>query len=67
MIMRRFSEPGDVRKAFEYVHKSNGLEQTKILAQSHINEAIRHAEVLSTSPYQKSLIKITDKVLHRMK
>lgn len=67
MIMRRFQEPGDVERAFELVHKSQGLEQTQFLAKQHCQEAARLANLLEESPYQKALIVTTDYVLNRMK
>ncbi|XP_069943635.1 all trans-polyprenyl-diphosphate synthase PDSS1 [Cherax quadricarinatus] len=67
MIMRRFQEPGDVHKAFEFVHKSDGLEQTQFLARQHCEEAIRVISSLKPSSEQKALITLTDKVLNRMK
>ncbi|KAL7024603.1 hypothetical protein ACKWTF_013125 [Chironomus riparius] len=67
MIMRRFKEPGDVEKAFELVHKSQGLEQTRFLARKHCLEAIKLANKLAESPYQKGLVDIMDLVLNRMK
>lgn len=67
MIMRRFQEPGDVEKAFDFVLKSQGLEQTKFLARKHCVEAVRLASSLAESPYQKGLIVLTDLVLNRMK
>ena len=67
MIMRRFQEPGDVEKAFELVHKSQGLEQTRFLAKKHCDEAVRLAQTLAESPYQKSLLVVCDLVLNRMK
>lgn len=67
MIMRRFQEPGDVEKAFELVHKSRGLEQTQFLAKQHCQEAMRLANMLHESPYQKGLIVAADYVLNRMK
>ncbi|KAK7586208.1 hypothetical protein V9T40_004084 [Parthenolecanium corni] len=67
MIMRRFQEPGDVEKAFELVHKSQGLEQTRFLAKKHCMEAIRLANLLTESPYQKGLLVMTDLVFNRMK
>lgn len=67
MIMRRFQEPGDVEKAFELVHKSQGLEQTQFLARKHCVEAIRLAQELAESPYQKGLVVVSDLVLNRMK
>lgn len=67
MIMRRFSEPGDVERAFELVHKSNGLEQTRFLARKHGIEAIRLAQEITESPYQKGLQVVADLVINRMK
>lgn len=67
MIMRRFQEPGDVEKAFELVHKSQGLEQTQFLAKKHCMEAIRLANSISESQYQKGLVVMADLVLNRMK
>ncbi|XP_032666618.1 decaprenyl-diphosphate synthase subunit 1 [Odontomachus brunneus] len=67
MIMRRFQEPGDVEKAFELVHKSNGLQQTKFMAKKHCMEAIRIAQSFTKSPYQKALVVLADLVLNRMK
>ncbi|XP_044016458.1 all trans-polyprenyl-diphosphate synthase PDSS1-like [Aphidius gifuensis] len=67
MIMRRFQEPGDVERAFELVNKSQGLEQTKYLAQKHCDEAIKLARSLVDSPYQKGLIDISELVVNREK
>lgn len=65
--MRRFQEPGDVEKAFELVHKSRGLEQTQFLARQHCQEAVRIANLLAESSFQKALIIVADLVLNRMK
>lgn len=67
MIMRRFQEPGDVERAFELVHKSQGLEQTQFLARQHCLEASRFANMLTESPFQKALVVSSDLVLNRMK
>lgn len=67
MIMRRFQEPGDVERAFELVHKSQGLEQTKFLARKHCIEAIRLTQELTESPYQKGLSVVSDLVINRIK
>ena len=67
MILRRFREPGDVEKAFELVHRSQGLEQTRFLARKHCIEALRLASKLTESPYQKGLVVVGDFVLNRMK
>lgn len=65
--MRRFQEPGDVERAFELVHKSQGLEQTQFLAKQHCLEAVRLANTIFESPYQKALHTISDLVINRMK
>lgn len=67
MIMRRFQEAGDVQRALELVHKSDGLEQTMFLAKQHCQEAIKVINSLKSSPEQKALITITDKILARVK
>ena len=67
MIMRRFTEPGDVEKAYRWVMDSEGPRQTRILAETHCAEAIRHIGQLKQSPEQRSLIQLTDTVLNRMK
>ncbi|XP_050538016.1 all trans-polyprenyl-diphosphate synthase PDSS1 [Daktulosphaira vitifoliae] len=67
MIMRRFQEPRDAERAFELVHKSQGLEQTRFLAKKHCLEAIRLAGKIAESPYQKSMLVVPDLIVNRMK
>ncbi|KAL5289603.1 PDSS1 family protein [Megaselia abdita] len=67
MITRRFNEPGDVDYAFELVHKSQGLEQTKFLAKKHCLEALSLARQLTPSQYQKGLEVVCEIVINRMK
>lgn len=67
MIMRRFQKLGDVEKAFEMVHKSNGLEQTQFLANKHCLEAVRLANCMQESVYQKGLVIVPDLVFNRIK
>ncbi|XP_055389240.1 all trans-polyprenyl-diphosphate synthase PDSS1 [Condylostylus longicornis] len=67
MIMRHFKEPGDVERAYELVHKSQGLEQTRFLARKHSIEGIRLAQELTDSPYQKGLMIASDLVINRIK
>jgi decaprenyl-diphosphate synthase subunit 1 len=62
LIERRFSHDGDVQTTLDYVHNSDGLEQTKFLAQKYCLEAVRFANTLRDSPHQKGLISITEKV-----
>ena len=67
MILRRFDEPGDVEFAFDCVHRSDGLEQTQMLAKKHCLEAIRVLDKLSNSEEKMALESITDKVLNRIR
>lgn len=67
MIMRRFSKPGDVEKALNAVLKSDGLEQTRFLAEQHCREARRYIQQVADSPERQALYDITDIVLNRMK
>lgn len=57
LILRRFSRPGDVQLAWELVLNSDGVEQTKKLAEMHSQEAIRYAESFPESEYRQELIK----------
>jgi len=67
MIMRRFSEPGDVEKAYEAVMKSDGLYHTRILARKHADEALRHVSGFSDSAERHALISLTEMTLNRKK
>ncbi|XP_051737408.1 decaprenyl-diphosphate synthase subunit 1 isoform X2 [Ctenopharyngodon idella] len=67
MIMRRFSSDGDVDRAWQYVLKSNGVEQTNYLAQHYCQEAIRQISRLRPSTERDALIRLTELVLRRDK
>ncbi|KAA0202813.1 hypothetical protein HAZT_HAZT002860 [Hyalella azteca] len=67
MILRRFSEPGDVEFAMECVHRSDGLQQTKLLATQHCLHAISMLQQLAPSQEKLALIAITDRVINRIK
>ncbi|XP_073686508.1 all trans-polyprenyl-diphosphate synthase PDSS1 isoform X1 [Garra rufa] len=67
MIMRRFSSDGDVDRAWQYVLKSNGVEQTNYLAQHYCQEAIRQISQLRPSTERDALIQLTELVLRRDK
>uniref|UniRef100_A0A182T322 Decaprenyl-diphosphate synthase subunit 1 n=1 Tax=Anopheles maculatus TaxID=74869 RepID=A0A182T322_9DIPT len=67
MICRHFRAPGDVERAYELVHLSQGLEQTRFLVRRHCQQAQRLASQLDVSPYQKGLIVVCDLILNRMK
>ncbi|XP_071941263.1 all trans-polyprenyl-diphosphate synthase PDSS1-like [Antedon mediterranea] len=67
MIMRRFKEKGDVEKARSAVQKSDGIEQTRFLAQRHCDEAVRQIKQLKSSPEQAALISLAKYVISRLK
>ncbi|KAM3929030.1 all trans-polyprenyl-diphosphate synthase PDSS1 isoform 2-T2 [Leptodactylus fuscus] len=67
MIMRRFSLPGDVERAWEIVRQSNGVHETTYLAQHYCSEAIREISKLQPSPERDALIHLTETVLTRDK
>ncbi|XP_051543551.1 all trans-polyprenyl-diphosphate synthase PDSS1-like isoform X2 [Myxocyprinus asiaticus] len=67
MIMRRFSSDGDVDRAWQYVLKSDGVEQTNYLAQHYCQEAIRQISQLRPSTERDALIRLTELVLSRDK
>lgn len=67
LIMRRFSEPGDVDKAYKMVMESDGIENTRLLAKKHCDEALRNISCLQDTPEKKALITLTESVLIRNK
>ncbi|RWS08734.1 decaprenyl-diphosphate synthase subunit 1-like protein [Dinothrombium tinctorium] len=67
MIMRRFSEPGDVERAYEAVMKSDGLDHTRLLARKHADEALRHISPFADSPEKQALVMLAEMTLNRKK
>ncbi|EPY75545.1 hypothetical protein CB1_001629007 [Camelus ferus] len=79
MIMRRFSLPGDVDRARQYVlqvrlflkeerqEQSDGVQQTTYLAQRYSHEAVREISKLRPSPEREALIQLSEIVLTRDK
>ncbi|XP_039733545.1 all trans-polyprenyl-diphosphate synthase PDSS1 isoform X2 [Pteropus medius] len=67
MIMRRFSLPGDVDRARQYVLQSDGVQQTTYLAQRYCHEAIREISKLRPSRERDALIQLSETVLTRDK
>ncbi|KAG0365865.1 isoprenoid synthase domain-containing protein [Gamsiella multidivaricata] len=65
LIKRNFDKEGDVETAWNLVLKSNGLEQTRMLAQSHCQKAIAAISQLPDSQAKTALIQLTEKVLDR--
>ncbi|GFS33149.1 decaprenyl-diphosphate synthase subunit 1 [Trichonephila inaurata madagascariensis] len=67
MIARRFCKLGDVEKAYEAVHKSDGLAHTKRLARTHCDSALSSIAILTDSVEKRALMSVIEKVLERSK
>ncbi|KAF9133094.1 coq1 putative hexaprenyl diphosphate synthase [Mortierella sp. 14UC] len=67
LIKRNFDQQGDVELAWDLVLKSQGLAQTRKLAQSHCQKAITALSQLPDSQAKTALIQLTEKVLDRKK
>ena len=66
LILRRFSQPGDVETAFRLVCQSEGLQQTQMLAVKYKDEAMNSIKSLKDSSDKDKLSYIADKVISRM-
>ena len=66
LIGRRFSKEGDVEKAFEMVLKSDGMEETKVLAKKYADVAVHSIKMLKESESKQGLYKLLDAVIDRM-
>ncbi|KAI8855058.1 isoprenoid synthase domain-containing protein [Chytridium lagenaria] len=65
LIDRQFQEPGDVAQALEFVHRSDGVQQTKEMASTFCTEAVKALSILPSSPAREALIQLTHSVLNR--
>ncbi|CAG2231060.1 PDSS1 [Mytilus edulis] len=65
MIMRRFNEEGDIEWARKLVAKSDGVAQTRMLAEEHSKEAIRQIRTLKQSIPRDSLEQLAVILLQR--
>ncbi|RMZ07925.1 hypothetical protein D0860_04883 [Hortaea werneckii] len=67
LVGRKFAEPGDVQKAREMVVASDGIEQTRALAQDYVDRAARAISILPDSDAKMGLIDMCSKVMKRRK
>jgi len=67
LILRQFSQPGDVETAFHLVCKSRGLEETKELATKYSEEALESIKELEESAEKQELGELAERVINRMK
>jgi len=66
LILRRFSQPGDAEAAFNLVCRSEGLSQTKLLAEKYKNAAMENIKNMKDSEDKEKLTYIANKVISRM-
>ena len=66
LISRRFSEEGDVEKAFEMVLESEGMQETKNLAKKYAKAALDSIDNLRQSDSKQGLNNLMDAVIDRM-
>ncbi|KAJ1974448.1 coq1 putative hexaprenyl diphosphate synthase [Dimargaris xerosporica] len=67
LVQRRFSQPNDTQAAWDLVHRSQGVQKTYELAQTHCNDALQALEQLPNSPARQALVDLTANVLNRKK
>ncbi|KAI9220334.1 mitochondrial putative hexaprenyl pyrophosphate synthase [Blastocladiella britannica] len=67
MAERRFSGPGDAKRAFDLVHASQGLHLTREWAVAHAQFAVQAISVWPATPARDALVGMAEKVLTRSK
>lgn len=67
LIIRRFSQPGDIDFTWQCVNKSNGILKTRQLAEEYCHNAISSVSQLKDSPFKQNLILVSEIVLNRLK
>ncbi|KAF2402436.1 terpenoid synthase [Trichodelitschia bisporula] len=65
LVGRKFSKEGDVQKARAIVASSDGLEQTRALAQAYVDQAIEALHIFPESEAKSGLIEMCTKVMKR--
>ena len=66
LILRRFSQAGDVETAFRLVMESEGLQQTRLLANKYKEAAMESIGAMGESGDKEKLAYIAEKVISRM-
>lgn len=66
LIEREFSQEGDIEKALDLIHSSQGIPRSKELASQYGQSALKHLDCLASSPSKEVLIELVDYVLSRI-
>lgn len=67
MIRRKFSEEGDVDRAWKLVSETNAIEKTRDLAITHCKKAVSSILTLEDSPYRAALLGLILRIMERKK
>ncbi|KAI2627775.1 hexaprenyl pyrophosphate synthase [Hypoxylon sp. NC1633] len=67
LVGRKFSQEGDVQRARELVYKSDGIEQTRALAEDYSQQAIAALQSFPDSEAKDGLIEMATNTLKRQK
>ncbi|KAI1169523.1 hexaprenyl pyrophosphate synthetase-like protein [Nemania sp. FL0916] len=67
LVGRKFDQEGDVQRARELVHNSDGIEQTRALAEDYSQRAISALHDFPDSEAKESLVEMAVKTLKRQK
>ncbi|KAK5108498.1 hypothetical protein LTR62_008238 [Meristemomyces frigidus] len=67
LVGRKFAHAGDVEMAREMVIRSNGIEQTRALAQDYVDTAVRAIAGFPDSEAKHGLVDMCSKVMSRRK
>jgi len=67
LILRQFSQPGDVETAFQLVCSSDGLRETKDLATKYSEAAMDSIKEMEDSDDKQELAQLAERVINRMK
>ena len=66
LIERELVEPGDLEEAIALINNSNGIMQSRALAEDFAKKAVERLSKLSASPAKQALIELTDYILRRL-
>ncbi|KAJ5198328.1 Terpenoid synthase [Penicillium cinerascens] len=67
LVGRKFREEGDVQRAREIVYRSDGVEQTRNLAQDYADKAVAAISDFPDSEAKSGLIEMCEKTMNRRK
>ncbi|KAL5337542.1 isoprenoid synthase domain-containing protein [Aspergillus crustosus] len=67
LVGRKFGKEGDVQRARDLVYRSNGVEQTRVLAQEYADKAMAAVSIFPDSAAKAGLIEMCVKTMNRRK